>query len=106
MRFSHALDGSTLAKCSGGDMSMEQWYALVVSFIDALQANEDIRIKDNGYHRVPGVLVTDGVTGFFRDRQFSIWSDIPGELILKHQGMGKTMLAELREGFAVSWSKA
>jgi hypothetical protein len=65
---------------------------------------EDFGIEDNGYRRFPGVLVTDGVKCYFRGQAFEIWSDVPGEIILRHGTMGSRLGGELINRLGELWS--
>ena len=92
---------SGLEKANTG---LAQWEARVCEFIAKIAEVPDFRIKDNGYRRFPGVLVTNGVRGYFRDKPFELWSDVPGELILRHESMGYRLGSELVERLKELWS--
>lgn len=80
-----------------------QWYDRVVEFILKVAGSPDFEVKDNGFRRFPGVLVTDGVKGFFRGQPFEVWSDVPGELILRHESMGSRLGNELIPRLEALW---
>jgi hypothetical protein len=81
-----------------------QWCDRVVEFILKISQSPDFELKDNGYRSFPGVLVTDGVTGLFRGKPFQIWSDVAGEIILKHESMGFRLGNELIGRLEALWS--
>ena len=72
----------------GADAELADWYYRVVEFISRIAENPDFEVEDNGYRKFPGVLVTDGVKAYFRGKPFEVWSDVAGELILRHESMG------------------
>ena len=84
---------------------LAQWYSRVIEFLLKVAESPDFEIENNGYNRYPGVLVTSGVKGYFRGKPFEIWSDMPGELILRHDAMGTHMARELIRRLKVLWEQ-
>jgi hypothetical protein len=77
----------TVLHVEGSDRSMEDWYELMLKFIQRISDSDVFEVKDNGYQRVPGVLVTDGIDIQYQFAWFSIWSDEPGEIVLVHDNL-------------------
>jgi hypothetical protein len=73
---------ATLIRCE--EMPREIWKSKLVSLVQNLETTPEFQIRNNGYRRFPEVFVTEGVTGLFKGHAFSIWSDHPGEILLKH----------------------
>ena len=86
------------------DAEISAWYARVIAFVSKIAESPDFEVVDNGYGRVPGVLVTDGIAGFFRGKRFEVWSDVPGELIFGHCSMGSRMANELIQRLEALWA--
>ena len=68
-----------------GPKDMTSWYQSLVLLVQHIQRCEHAEIRDNGFASHPGVFVAEGVEGRFRSSSFSIWSDVPGEIILQHK---------------------
>ncbi len=94
---------TTVIRCLTADAEFSDWYARVIAFVSNIAESPDFEVVDNGYRRVPGVLVTAGIIGFFRGERFEVWSDVPGELIFRHQSMGSRMATELIQRLEVLW---
>ena len=77
------------------DADLSDWYSRVIAFVETVAKSSDFEVADNGYVRFPGVLVTSGIDAFFRGNPFRLWSDLPGELILSHGGMGCRTASQL-----------
>ena len=86
------------------DADLSDWYSRVIAFVVTVAESPDFEVVDNGYRRFPGVLVTDGVTAFFRGNPFALWSDVPGELILTHASMGSRIGNELIRSLEALWT--
>lgn len=82
-----------------------QWQSCVIKFIAQIAETSDFAIEDNGYRRFPGVLVTSGVKGYFRGEPFEIWSDVQGELILRHDTLGFRLASELIRNLEALWKR-
>ena len=63
--------------------------------MDGLKGMSEFQIHDNGYVRFPGVLVIEGVKGTYKGHRFSIWSDIPGEILLRHPDVPRSAVESL-----------
>lgn len=87
------------------DREFSQWCSRVVELISKIALSVDFEVKDNGYRRFPGVLVTDGIKCHFRGEQFEVWSDVPGEIIIRHESMGSRLTGELIDRLAGLWSQ-
>jgi hypothetical protein len=85
------------------DNDLSQWYSRVVEFILRIVEGQDFQVGDNGYRRFPSVLVTEGVKCLFRGNPFEVWSDVAGELILRHEGMGFRLGNELIGRLEEQW---
>lgn len=68
-----------------GSKDLTSWYKTLVFLVQHIQHCERAEIRDNGFASHPGVFVTEGVEGRFGSSSLSIWSDVPGEIILKHK---------------------
>ena len=85
------------------DADFGKWCSRVVDFVLRIDASLDFEVKDNGFRRYPGILVTNGITGYLRGNPFVIWSDVPGELILCHDSMGSRLGGELIRTLEALW---
>jgi hypothetical protein len=84
MEWTRSSHDTTVIHCAGDDQTFEIWYETVVSLIESMERTMQFRIHDNGYRKFHGVFVSEGVKGTYNGHDFSIWSDIPGEIILRH----------------------
>ena len=80
-----------------------KWSRRVVEFVLSIAEAEDFDVEDNGYRRFPGVLVTGGVKCYFRGKPFEVWSDVPGEIIVRHESMGSRLGSELISRLEELW---
>ncbi|MHC4118348.1 MAG: hypothetical protein ACYSWO_12645 [Planctomycetota bacterium] len=74
------------------------WYDRLAACIGKLCDQGDIEIRNLDGRDITGMFVTEGVTVFLKDRPMEIWSDEPGELIVKHQrsGQGEWLMSLLK----------
>jgi hypothetical protein len=79
----------------GSDTELADWYHRVVEFISKIVESPKFEVKDNGYRKSPGVLVTNGVKVLYRGKPFEVWTDVAGELIFRHEGRGSRLVEEL-----------
>jgi hypothetical protein len=86
---------TTIMRRSGEDMPIRAWHRRMVSLIQAMEFMCEFDIRDNGYRRFPSVFVNGGVTGSFKGHRFSVWSDLPGEIILRHPGVPRSQVEPL-----------
>ena len=86
---------TTIMQCACVDMPLDSWYRRMVSLVQSMEGAGEFEIHDNGYRTHPGVFVTEGVSGSFKGHSFNIWSDIPGEIILKHSKGSRSMVEPL-----------
>jgi hypothetical protein len=94
---------TTICGLDAREIGYERWYARLLEFILRLEASPDFSVKDNGYRQYPGVVVVEGIKAVYRDKQFEIWSDVPGEIILRHHAMGHRLAQELVAKLGESW---
>ena len=94
---------TTVIQCSHDELPPDAWYEMVVSLIEGLKCTSEFRIHDNGYGKFPGVLVTEGVKGVYTGHAFSIWSDIPGEIVLKHPAVPRSAVEPLCRRVKECW---
>ena len=88
-------------ECSNKELT--KWFRRVIDFILRIAASADFEVVDNGYRSFPGVLVTNGVKCYFRGTPFEIWSDVPGEIIIRHESMGYRLGNELIGRLEALW---
>lgn len=92
MEWTRSSYDTTLMHCSGADLPLRLWFGRVGSLMDTLKGLSEFRIHDNGF---PGVLVIEGVKGTYKGHKFSIWSDIPGEILLRHPDVPRSAVESL-----------
>jgi len=68
-----------------GPKDLSSWYRSLVRAVQWLQRCHEAEIEDNGFAIDPGLFVTSGVRGRLRSAEFTIWSDLPCELIIEHK---------------------
>src|SRR6185437_2244214 len=85
----------TLIYCPSADVTYEQWRFRLVALLNLLARSPEFRITDNGYQRFPGVLVTEGVQCTFRGHLFRVWSDIPGQILVVHPELPRSLVEPL-----------
>jgi len=84
-------------------MPLDPWYRRMVSLVQSMEGSREFEIQDNGYRTDPGVFVTEGVSGSFKGHSFSIWSDVPGEIILRHSKGSRSMVEPLWHKVKECW---
>lgn len=75
---------TTFLRCTTAPGGFREWYAALARLVTELVATPGVEIVDNGFRSHPDVFTSDGVSGEYHGKAFSLWSDLPGELILKH----------------------
>jgi hypothetical protein len=102
-RWSFTGGQTTVIQGLAVEADLSDWYSRVIAFVLTIAESPDFEVVDNGYRRFPEVLVTEGVTAFFRGNSFGLWSDLPGELILTRATMGSRIANELIRSVEALW---
>jgi len=95
----------TFIHCSTAGATQEQWRSRLVAFVQLLERLPGFRIADNGYQRFLGVSVTPGIDCTFRGHPFRICSDIPGEIIVVHPELPRSLVEPLCEALKECWEQ-
>lgn len=66
--------------------TLNRWYQILIQLVDRLAGHQEFELTGSDYQHSPELFVTDGVEGYFKGEAFSIWSDQPGEIIVKYTG--------------------
>ena len=99
-------DDVTTMRCAEGHLPRDKWHQQITLLLERMAGSSEFSVSDNGYKRYPGVFVTEGVKGSFSAGSFSVWSDVPGEIILIHSGMRASAVEELCNKLADLWLAA
>src|SRR5215471_11749644 len=94
---------ATVLHCSCTDMPLNAWYKRMVSLLQKMEGTPEFRVQDNGYRRHPSVLV-HGVYASYRGYNFSIWSDVAGEIILMHEAVPRRAVEPLCSAVKHCWA--
>ena len=79
---------------------MEQWYNEIAHMLATLELNSTIDVLNHSHPK--DIIVTEGVVVFYNGKEFSIWSDEPGELIIKYSGK---FVDQIAQSIEVAWNE-
>ena len=100
-KFGH--DDVTIVRCADCHLPRSEWHQRLLLLLERMRESDEFSVLDNGYRRYPGLLVTDGVKSSFSGQSFSVWSDVPGEIILVHPGMRASIAEQLCNKLSELW---
>jgi len=93
----------TFIHCATAGATHQQWRSRLVAFVQLLGQAPAFHITDKGYQRFAEVLVTEGIGCIFRGHPFSVLSDIPGEIILMHPELPRSLVEPLCKALKDCW---
>jgi hypothetical protein len=96
-------DNVTIVCAADRHLPRSEWHQRLCLLLERMEGAEEFSVVDNGYKRYPGVLVTEGVKSSFSGQSFSVWSDVPGEIILVHPGMRASIAEQLCNKLSELW---
>ena len=99
-------DDVTIVRCAQAHLPRDKWYQQMNLLLERMAGSGEFSVLDNGYKRYPGVFVTEGVKGSFSGGSFSVWSDVPGEIILMHAGVRASAVEDLCNKLSDLWMAA
>jgi hypothetical protein len=100
-----SADRTTVVRCSTAATDIEGWYAQLARWVGAVDGLGGIGLASRQCEVDRGQFVTAGVPARYQGREFSIWSDEPGELVLVHNGLRAGKLEKLCMEMAAVWDK-
>lgn len=81
------------------EKSLDAWYQQLIALIGSVETQTKIVVSNCGYKKYPELFVTDGLKAVLKERNFEIWSDVPGEVLIKHSGIKANILEEIKQSF-------
>lgn len=99
----HGVDTTILWFGETTGMSWEKWCDILVRMVDTLCESELYDVPNTNYRYDPAVFVTRGILCLYQKNSFTIFSDIPNQIIIKFQDLRPRNAEVLVQSLSEEW---